>query len=41
MDTGGKTGTEIYNAIGSAGSDNMFHYSSGDLVDGFSIAASY
>jgi outer membrane protein OmpU len=41
MDTGGKTGTEIYNAIGSASSNNMFHYSSGDLVDGFSIAASY
>ena len=41
MDTGGKTGTEIYNSIGSAGSNNMFHYSSGDLVDGFSIAASY
>ena len=41
MDTGGKTGTEIYNAIGSAGSNNMFHYSSGDLVDGFKLTASY
>jgi len=41
MDTGGKTGTEIYNAIGSAGSNNMFHYSSGDLVDGFKVTASY
>ncbi|WP_440915213.1 porin [Candidatus Pelagibacter sp.] len=37
----GKTGTEIYNAIGSAGSNNMFHYSSGDLVDGFKLTASY
>ncbi len=41
MDTGGKTGTEIFNAIGSAGSNNMFHYSSSDLVDGFKITASY
>ena len=41
MDTGGKTGTEIFNAIGSAGSNNMIHYSSGDLIDGFSFAASY
>jgi outer membrane protein OmpU len=39
--TGATTGTSIFNAIGSAGDDNMFHYSSGDLVDGFSIAASY
>ena len=38
---GAKTGTNIYNAIGSASSDNMFHYSSGDLVDGFKISASY
>ena len=41
MDTGGKTGTQIYNAIGSAGSNNMFHYSSADLVDGFKVTASY
>ena len=40
-DSGGNTGTSIFNSIGSAGSDNMFHYSSGDLIDGFSIAASY
>ena len=37
----GNSGTSIFNAIGSAGDNNMFHYSSGDLVDGFSIAASY
>jgi outer membrane protein OmpU len=41
MDTGGKTGTQIFNAIGSSGTNNMFHYSSGDLVDGFKITASY
>jgi len=41
MDTGGKTGTQIYNAIGSAGSDNMIHYSSSDLVDGVKFTASY
>ena len=41
MDTGGKTGTQIFNAIGSSGTDNMFHYSSGDLVDGFKVTASY
>ena len=41
MDTGGKTGTQIFNAIGSSGTNNMFHYSSGDLVDGFKISASY
>ena len=33
--------TTAYNAIGSAGSNNMFHYSSGDLVDGFKFTASY
>ena len=32
MDTGGNTGTQIFNAIGSAGSNNMIHYTSGDLV---------
>jgi outer membrane protein OmpU len=41
MDTGGKTGTQIFNAIGSSGTNNMFHYSSGDLVDGFKVTASY
>ena len=34
-------GTTPFNAIGSAGDDNTFMYSSGDLVDGFSISASY
>jgi len=38
---GAKTGTNIYNTIGSASSNNMFHYTSGDLVDGFKISASY
>jgi len=37
----GTSGTNIFNAIGSASDNNMFHYSSGDLVDGFSISASY
>jgi len=37
----GLGGTNIFNAIGSASSDNMFHYSSGDLVDGISFSASY
>ena len=41
MDTGGNTGTQIFNAIGSAGSNNMIHYSSGDLVEGFKFTASY
>jgi outer membrane protein OmpU len=41
MDTGGKTGTQIFNAIGSNAPNNMFHYSSGDLVDGFKVSASY
>jgi outer membrane protein OmpU len=39
--TSATTGTSIFNAIGSASSNNMFHYSSGDLVDGFKITASY
>jgi outer membrane protein OmpU len=39
--TSATTGTSIFNAIGSAGSNNMFHYTSGDLVDGFKISASY
>ena len=41
MDTGGKTGTQIFNAIGSNAPNNIFHYSSGDLVDGFKVTASY
>jgi len=39
--TGATTGTSIFNAIGSSGTEDMFHYSSGDLIDGFSFAASY
>ena len=35
------TGTNIFNSIGSASSNNMFHYSSADLIDGFSVKASY
>ena len=35
------TGTSIFNAIGSASSNNMITYSSGDLVDGLAINASY
>jgi len=41
MDTGGSTGTQIFNAIGSAGSNNMIHYSSSDLIDGVKLTASY
>ena len=41
MDTGGKTGTNIYNAIGSAGSNNMWHYTSSDLIEGVKLTASY
>jgi len=37
----GLSGTNIFNAIGSAGSDNMFHYSSADLIDGVKFTASY
>jgi outer membrane protein OmpU len=37
----GLGGTNIFNAIGSAGSNNMFHYSSADLVDGVKFTASY
>ena len=37
----GQTGTQVFNAIGSAGDNNMFHYSSGDMVDGFTFTASY
>ena len=39
--TGATTGTSIFNAIGSASSNNMITYSSGDLVDGLAINASY
>jgi outer membrane protein OmpU len=39
--TNSSSSTTAYNAIGSASSDNMFTYSSGDLVDGFSFKASY
>ena len=37
----GNTGTQVFNAIGSAGDNNIFHYSSGDMVDGFTFTASY
>ena len=35
------TGTSIFNNIGSAGSNNMFSWTSGDLVDGVKLSASY
>jgi outer membrane protein OmpU len=35
------TGTSIFNNIGSASSDNMFHWTSSDLVDGVKLSASY
>ena len=41
LDNGGATGTSVFGSIGSAGSDNMFQYKSGDLIDGFSFSASY
>ena len=41
LDNGGATGTSVFGAIGSAGSENMFTYKSGDLIDGFSFSASY
>ena len=41
LDNGGATGTSVFNSIGSAGSENMFTYKSGDLIDGFSFSASY
>ena len=37
----GQSGTQVFNAIGSAGDNNTFHYSSGDMVDGFTFTASY
>ena len=37
----GQTGTQVFNAIGSAGDNNTFHYSTGDMVDGFTFTASY
>jgi outer membrane protein OmpU len=39
--TGATTGTSIFNSIASASSNNMITYSSGDLVDGLAINASY
>ena len=41
LDNGGATGTNVFNSIGSAGSNNMFQYKSGDMVDGFSFSVSY
>jgi len=35
------TGTSIFNNIGSASSNNMFHWTSSDLVDGVKLSASY
>ena len=35
------TGTSIFNNIGSASSNNMFSWTSGDLVDGVKLSASY
>ena len=37
----GNSGTQVFNAIGSAGDNNTFLYSSGDMVDGFTFTASY
>ncbi len=39
--TAGETGTTPFNAIGSAGSDNMMRYDNSTLADGVSIAVSY
>jgi len=38
---GAATGTSIFNNIGARGGDNMFHWTSGDLADGFTLTASY
>jgi len=38
---GAATGTSIFNNIGARGGDNMFHWTSGDLAEGFTLAASY
>jgi outer membrane protein OmpU len=42
-DNGGVTATAStnFNSIGSAGSNNMFHYSNSDLMDGLKVTASY
>jgi outer membrane protein OmpU len=37
----GDTGTTAFNAIGSAGSDNMMRYDNSELADGVSFAVSY
>jgi outer membrane protein OmpU len=41
VETSATTGTSIFNAIGSASSNNMFHYTSGDMIDGVKLSASY
>jgi outer membrane protein OmpU len=38
---GAATGTNIFNNIGARGSNNMFHWTSSDLIDGVSLSASY
>ena len=35
------TGTSIFNNIGARGGNNMFHWTSSDLVDGVKLSASY
>jgi outer membrane protein OmpU len=42
-DNGSATATAStnFNSIGSAGSNNMFHYSNSDLMDGLKLSASY
>ena len=42
-DNGSATATAStnFNSIGSAGSNNMFHYSNSDLMDGLKVSASY
>jgi len=35
------TASTNFNSIGSAGSNNMFHYSNSDLMDGLKLSASY
>jgi len=41
VETSATQGTNVFNAIGSAGSDNMFHWTSGDMIDGVKLSASY
>ena len=38
---GATTGTSIFNNIGARGGNNMFHWTSSDLVDGVKLSASY